>query len=171
MLEYILIGTVVIAASVGGYVLVRRIRNNQSEAVTTSESFTGSGAAVSAVAAASPSMAVVSLLIMARNSGAYFKGDVVEVRESNAPRGEKEGPPMFCWVEVSDVTDRTLMASFQEPETITVAAPDGPEQQIVKRRAFTLDVVEVDMALAARDGIIVRTRAETEAKLTDSRVP
>lgn len=57
---------------------------------------------------------MADLLIVARSAshadpekdrrGCWKKGDIVEVRDSGAPRGAKEGSPLFVWVECPGVT-------------------------------------------------------------------
>jgi len=100
------------------------------------------------------------LLVAARDLAAYQRGDVIEVRDQRGydRRGRLEGPPNFAWVRVDD-ENRAALKALARPKTVTVEAPDGAEEVIVRRREHAVTDAVVDQALRGLGATATMRRA------------
>jgi hypothetical protein len=87
----------------------------------------------------------------------YQRGDIVEVRETGAPRGGMEGLPDFIWLLCPTITKAEVESYMTE-----VRNPTAPGQiaQLLKRRQYGISESECD-AIVAEGG----SRTVTEQRL------
>lgn len=104
----------------------------------------------------------IELLILAKNNGAYEKGDIICVKESHATWGAKEGPPDFVRVNCADATlaeARHFLNSWEEILDYEVVASNAQGWRV---RLF------FDRSLVSASGKVKLTRERVENYLQNN---